>query len=77
MEVDQEILLVHVSCVRLWLFSAFPPEPMTSDDDAHGRRRYRGDTRVVARVHKVRALMLVCSKRLDLLFYFLPTGISR
>lgn len=51
---------------------------MTSDDDVRGRRRYREETRVVARVvHEPRALMLVCSKRLDLLFHFLPRGITR
>ena len=59
MEVDQELFLVHVSSVRLWLLSAFPPEPVTSGDDVRGRRRYRRDTRVVARVHELPALMLV------------------
>lgn len=76
-EVDQEVLLVHVSNGRLRLSSVFPPEPMTSGDDVRERRRYRGDTRVVARVHEPRALILVCSKRLDLLYHLLPVGISR
>lgn len=60
MEIDQEVFLVHVSsvCVCGWL-SAFPPEPATSGDDVRGRRRYRRDTRVVARVHELPALMLV------------------
>lgn len=64
MEIGQKIL--HDAGVRVCLsrpLSVFPPEPMTSDVDVRGARRYRGDTRVEPRVHGPRALMLACPRR--------------
>lgn len=78
MEIDQKILLVHGAGVRFWLSLVFPPEPMTSDVDVRGARRYRGDTRVAARVNGPRTLMLGCSRRLETLHSVSsPQGASR